>query len=128
YHSTCRKMNEHQALPGLLTALHFAAEKHRLQRRKDPDASPYINHLIEVASLLSNTGGVSDLDLLQAAVLHDVLEDTDTTADELEARFGKRVRLLVEEVTDDQSLQEAEQKRKQVEHAPQLSVAAKHLK
>ncbi len=121
-------MNENDSLPGLLTALRFTAERHRFQRRKDPDASPYINHLIEVALILSTTGGVSDLDVLQAAVLHDVLEDTDTMADELEARFGARVRLLVEEVTDDQSLPKADQKRLQVEHAPQLSVAAKQLK
>jgi (p)ppGpp synthase/HD superfamily hydrolase len=122
------KMTHNDPLAELLTAVRFAAEKHRLQRRKDPDASPYINHLIEVASILSITGGVSDLNLLQAAVLHDTLEDTDTTADELQARFGARVRFLVEEVTDDQNLPEAEQKRQQVEHAPQLSIDAKQLK
>ena len=69
---------------GLLKALHFAADKHRDQRRKDEEASPYINHPIEVAELLARVGGVTDLVTLQGAILHDTIEDTDTTPDELE--------------------------------------------
>lgn len=121
-------MTGNDALAELLTAFQFAAEKHRRQRRKDPDASPYINHLIEVATNLATIGGVRDLEWLQAAALHDVLEDTDTTAEELQDRFGEAVRRLVEEVTDDPALPKAEQKRLQVERAPRLSVGAKQLK
>ena len=112
----------------LLTALHFAADKHRDQRRKDEEASPYINHPIEVAELLARVGGVKDLVTLQGAILHDTIEDTNTTAEELEAAFGKEVRQVVEEVTDDQAVDKADRERLQIEHAPHLSERAKHVK
>jgi guanosine-3',5'-bis(diphosphate) 3'-pyrophosphohydrolase len=112
----------------LLTALHFAADKHRDQRRKDEDASPYINHPIEVAELLARVGGVKDLVTLQGAILHDTIEDTNTTAEELEAAFGKDVRTVVEEVTDDKTLDKADRKRLQIEHAPHVSERAKLIK
>lgn len=115
-------------LEGLFAALHFAADKHRDQRRKGECASPYINHPIEVAELLVRVGGVTDFRILQAAVLHDTLEDTQATAEELEARFGATVRGLVEEVTDDKSLPKAERKRLQVQHAPSLSAGARQIK
>jgi guanosine-3',5'-bis(diphosphate) 3'-pyrophosphohydrolase len=112
----------------LLYALEFAAEKHRDQRRKGVDASPYINHAIRVARLLADVGAVSDIDILQAAVLHDTLEDTRTTGDELEVRFGPAVRRLVEEVTDDKRLPDAERKRLQIVHAGGLSDGARLIK
>jgi (p)ppGpp synthase/HD superfamily hydrolase len=112
----------------LLQALQFSAERHRDQRRKDESASPYINHLIQVASVLANVGGVTDISVLVAAILHDTIEDTATNAVEIEARFGREVRLLVEEVTDDKRLAKAERKRLQVEHAPRLSLGAKLIK
>ncbi len=112
----------------LLAALHFAADRHRWQRRKDPDASPYINHPIAVAELLARVGGVTDVDVLVAAVLHDTVEDTETTLEELEVRFGARVRGIVAEVTDDKSLHWEERKRRQVEHAPHASREAKLVK
>ena len=115
-------------LTALLTALHFAADKHRDQRRKSREACPYINHPIEVAEILSRVGGVTDLATLQAAILHDTIEDTQTSGDELEARFGVEVRRLVEEVSDDQRLPKAERKRLQIEHAPHLSPKAKLIK
>jgi (p)ppGpp synthase/HD superfamily hydrolase len=115
-------------LTALLTALHFAADKHRDQRRKSRDACPYINHPIEVAEILSRVGGITDLATLQAAILHDTIEDTQTTSEELESRFGAEVRRLVEEVTDDQRLPKAERKRLQIEHAPHLSKKAKLIK
>ena len=108
-------------LPGVLAALEFAAERHRDQRRKGTEAAPYINHPIAVTRLLADVGGVSDPVLLQAAILHDTVEDTDTTLDELEARFGPEVRRVVEEVTDDKSLPRRERKRLQVARAPQRS-------
>jgi (p)ppGpp synthase/HD superfamily hydrolase len=113
---------------GLLGALHFAAGKHRDQRRKDSDASPYINHPIQVAELISRVGGVSDLATLQAAILHDTVEDTETTFEELEEMFGKEVTGLVKEVTDDKGLKNETRKRLQIEHAPHLSPKAKHIK
>ncbi len=113
---------------GLLSALHFAALKHSKQRRKGVDASPYINHPITVAELLARVAGVNDRLTLQAAILHDTLEDTETTAAELDQNFGTKVRRLVEELTDDKSLPGAERKQLQVEHAPQLSSAAKLIK
>lgn len=118
-------MNEHV---GLLRALAFAAEKHRDHRRKDVNASPYINHLIAVARVLAEEGGVTDEDLLVAAVLHDSVEDTKTTYAELEEHFGKRVAAIVREVTDDQMLAKEERKRLQEEDAPRASAQAKQLK
>ena len=122
-------MNTEQSVPGtLLTALQFASAKHRNQRRKDADASPYINHPIAVAHLLATTGEVSDIATLTAAVLHDTIEDTKTTPEELEAEFGAEVRHLVEEVTDDKELGKHVRKQLQIEHAPGLSPSAKMIK
>ncbi len=112
----------------LLTALRFAARKHRTQRRKDVDASPYINHPIEVATVLATRGRIRDLPTLLAAVLHDTLEDTETTLEELEQTFGPEVRALVVEVSDDKRLPKAERRRRQVEHAPLKSTKAKIIK
>lgn len=112
----------------LLRATHFAAEKHRHQRRKDADASPYVNHPIEVAQVLASVGQVGDVTTLVAAVLHDTIEDTETKAEEIEELFGAEVRTLVEEVTDDKRLPKTERKRLQVEHASQASCRAKMIK
>jgi guanosine-3',5'-bis(diphosphate) 3'-pyrophosphohydrolase len=112
----------------LLKALAFSAEKHRHQRRKDVEESPYINHPIEVANILANIGGITDPTVLVAAVLHDTIEDTETTTEELEASFGSEVRWLVEAVTDDKSLPKAERKRLQVEHASGAPHEAKLIK
>jgi len=112
----------------LLRALAFAAHKHRDQRRKDPAASPYINHPIALADVLVNEGGVTDVEVLCAALLHDTVEDTDTTPQEIEHAFGARVARIVAEVTDDQALSKAERKRLQVERAAGLSSEAKLVK
>ncbi len=108
-------------LTALLQALRFAADKHRDQRRKGAAASPYINHPIEVATVLAEIGGIKDIDVLRAAVLHDTIEDTDTTGAELESLFGARVRSLVEEVTDDKKLPKAVRKQLQIDHAPHMT-------
>lgn len=108
----------------LLHALHFAADKHRDQRRKGESASPYINHPIEVAETLARFG-VTDAVTLQAAVLHDTIEDTETTPRELEDVFGAEVRTVVMQVTDDKSLPKWERKERQVATAPTLSHRAK---
>jgi guanosine-3',5'-bis(diphosphate) 3'-pyrophosphohydrolase len=112
----------------LFRALAFAAHKHRDQRRKDAEASPYINHPIALAEVLAGEGGVSDVEVLAAALLHDTIEDTATTAEELHAEFGGRIAAMVEEVTDDQSLPKADRKRLQIEHAPDLSPGARLVK
>lgn len=121
-------MEQLNAVEMVLRALDFAAGKHRDQRRKDVEASPYINHPIEVAELLARVGGVTDIVTLQGALLHDTIEDTRTTAEELEAEFGSAVRRVVEEVTDDKTLPKAERKRRQIEHSPHLSERAQQIK
>jgi guanosine-3',5'-bis(diphosphate) 3'-pyrophosphohydrolase len=115
--------------PGLLfDALAFAAHKHRAQRRKDKEASPYINHPIALADVLANEGGVVDPVTLCAALLHDTIEDTKTTYKELHKAFGKEIADVVMEVTDDKSLRKTVRKRRQIEHAPYLSRRAKLVK
>jgi guanosine-3',5'-bis(diphosphate) 3'-pyrophosphohydrolase len=111
----------------LLQALVFASRKHRLQRRKDQRASPYINHAIDVAAILADCG-VADTVTLQAAILHDTIEDTETTGEELQELFGPLVRRIVEEVTDDKALPSRERKHLQVLEAPDLSPQAKLVK
>jgi guanosine-3',5'-bis(diphosphate) 3'-pyrophosphohydrolase len=112
----------------LLDAVLFAAERHRNQRRKDAEASPYINHPIALAHLLATVGGVTDLAVLQAAVLHDTIEDTETTEAELRVRFGDEVTGIVLEVTDDKALPKQRRKELQVEHAPHKSRGAALVK
>lgn len=112
----------------ILKALNFAAGKHNDQRRKDSQSSPYINHLIGVAETLWSVGDVRDESLLVAAILHDTLEDTDTSSDEIRTEFGEEVLAIVLEVTDDKSLPKQTRKQLQVEHAPHKSDKAKLLK
>lgn len=121
-------MTNNADTPSLLKALAFAAEKHRDQRRKDVCASPYINHPIALANILVNEGGVLDIDVICAALLHDTIEDTETSPDELEAEFGEKIRAIVMDVTDDKQLSKQARKRLQVEHAALASPAAKLVK
>jgi guanosine-3',5'-bis(diphosphate) 3'-pyrophosphohydrolase len=115
-------------LPRLLEALDFAAERHSAQRRKGPDAAPYINHLIEVAMLVAGVGKVQDVEVLIAAVLHDVLEDTPTTAEEVEQRFGARVRGLVEALSDNKSLPRPRRRELTLEALPATEPLVKIIK
>ena len=119
---------DHEQLSLLVTAAAFAARKHKNQRRKDDAASPYINHPLALADVLVNEAGVSDLDTIVAALLHDTIEDTETTAAEIEDAFGPRIRSVVEEVTDDSGLAKAARKQAQIDHAPQLSEPARAIK
>ena len=112
----------------LLKALAFAAERHSRQRRKDVDASPYINHPIALANVLANEAGIDEVEVLAAAVLHDTLEDTETTIADLDAAFGPRISSIVLEVSDDKSLPKAVRKQLQIDLAPQLSHQAKLVK
>jgi (p)ppGpp synthase/HD superfamily hydrolase len=104
----------------LLKALAFAAHKHSDQRRKDVESSPYINHPISLASILCNEGHVTDTEVICAALLHDTVEDTDTTAEELEQEFSPAIRHIVMDVTDDKTLGKAERKQRQVDHAAHI--------
>lgn len=111
-----------------LQAIKFSADKHRDQRRKDVPASPYINHPIEVADVLWTIGGVYDIVTIVGALLHDTIEDTDTSHEEIRVNFGEEVLTLVLEVSDDRRLPKAERKLKQIKTAPLLSARAKQLK
>ena len=113
----------------ILTGVQFASYKHRNQRRKNKKRTPYINHPIAVAHLLRTVAGVTDSPTLIAALLHDTLEDTETTRKELFTTFGGvEILELVEEVTDDKTLKKSARKQGQIDHAPKLSYRAKMIK
>jgi guanosine-3',5'-bis(diphosphate) 3'-pyrophosphohydrolase len=112
----------------LMAALDFAARTHKDQRRKDADASPYINHPIALANILANEGHVTDLETICGALLHDTIEDTETTEAELVATFGPSIAGIVVEVTDDKVLEKSARKQAQIDHAPHLSTKAKAVK
>lgn len=120
--------NTGNPMGAFVKAVAFAADKHRNQRRKDAEASPYINHPIALANVLANEGGVDDVTVLCAAVLHDTIEDTETTPEELQAIFGPKVASVVMDVTDDKSVEKSVRKQRQVEHAPHISKEAKLVK
>ncbi|QIK38516.1 bifunctional (p)ppGpp synthetase/guanosine-3',5'-bis(diphosphate) 3'-pyrophosphohydrolase [Caldichromatium japonicum] len=110
----------------LTEALVFAAARHRDQRRKDADRSPYINHPIALLQVLLVEARIQGPpEVLIAALLHDILEDTATRPEELAERFGAEIRDLVLELTDDKSLPKAERKRLQIERAAGLSPKAR---
>ena len=112
----------------IIKATQFAADKHRGQTRKDAANTPYINHPVAVAHLLSQHAGIRDVNVIVAALLHDTVEDTDTTVDDIEEQFGREVRDIVIEVTDDKSLPSPRRKQLQIEHAAGLSHAARLVK
>ena len=112
----------------ILKAIRFVAEKHSNQRRNDSKSSPYINHPIRVAEILWTIGEVRDDTLLVASVLHDTVEDTDTSPDEITREFGEAVLSLVLEVTDDKSLPKQVRRQQQIETAPHATHPAKMLK
>lgn len=112
----------------IFKSLEFASIKHRDQRRKDAEASPYINHPIALAKVLTAEGGVTDANVICGAILHDTIEDTETTFEELVAAFGETIAKIVQEVTDDKKLPKEVRKRLQIEHAPHASNQAKLVK
>ena len=130
----------------IISATNFAAIKHKDQKRKDPEGTPYINHPVGVAYILTEVGktplyldksknwyfsniqaGIDDVEVIQGAILHDTVEDTDTTLDEIEAEFGKAVRDIVDEVTDDKDLEKLERKRLQIVHAKNASEKVRQI-
>jgi guanosine-3',5'-bis(diphosphate) 3'-pyrophosphohydrolase len=119
---------DHPSFSLVVEALAFAAERHRDQRRKDPARTPYINHPIALVRVLYLEARIQDPLVLCAALLHDTVEDTGTTCEEIEARFGLAVREVVMEVTDDKRLPKTERKRLQVLHAARASEPARLVK
>jgi len=119
---------ESNDLKKLMHALEFASRKHKDQRRKDVDASPYINHPISLANILCNEAHVADVDVICGALLHDTVEDTDTTSEELEKEFGKKICNIVMDVTDDKTLGKQARKQAQIDHAAHASGEAKLVK
>lgn len=109
-------------------AAEFAARRHSGMSRKGRGNEPYINHLAEVANLLADATDGADAELVAAGWLHDTVEDTDTTREELAEKFSERVAALVVEVTDDMNLSQTERRQKQVEDAPHKSAGAKLIK
>ena len=122
-------MTQETELKLLIKALTFAANKHRNQRRKNVDAFPYINHPISLVNILCNEVHITDINVICSALLHDTVEDTETTEEELTEHFGQEISSIVMEVTDDQSIT-VRQKRKQlqIDNANHISEPAKILK
>ena len=118
----------HQELSLLVKATSFAAQKHKDQRRKDDASSPYINHPVALADVLVHEAGIIDLQTIVAALLHDTIEDTQTTPEEIELHFGATIRSVVEEVSDDKSLGKQACKQMQIVKAPGLSSRARAVK
>lgn len=123
-----RELTNAELLSIVIKCANFAAIKHKDQRRKDENETPYINHPIGVANILVQEGNIHDPVVIIAALLHDTVEDTDTTFEEIETQFGTEVCNIVKEVTDDKSLPKAERKRLQIENAPKCSHKAKLIK
>ena len=120
-------MNGAESLRRIAQALDFAVRAHEGQRRKDGRRAPFVNHVADVARRVSESPDIDEATLL-AALLHDVMEKTAATRNEVEGLFGADVAGVVAELTDDETLPRREQKRRQVEHAPALSPRAKRVK
>lgn len=122
-------MDAAEASAKLIKCINFAAIKHRDQRRLDAEKTPYINHPIGVAHILTEEAKLTDdINVIQAALLHDTVEDTDTTFEELREVFGDDVTNLVQEATDDKSLPYRERKRLQIETAAHHTPRARLVK
>lgn len=105
----------------LVRAMRFAVYKHRLQRRKNKDQESYAVHPFSVEEKLERAG-VRDENILCAAVLHDTVEDTEASIEEIRKEFGEEVAGIVSEVTDDKSLPKYQRKLNQIEKAKTISV------
>jgi (p)ppGpp synthase/HD superfamily hydrolase len=112
----------------VLRAADTAARWHVHQRRKGIAQEPYINHLLEVASLVAEATGGTDPNVVIAALLHDAIEDQGVTPELLAGKFGEYVANIVMEVSDDKALPKEDRKRKQVERAGKKSLEAKLIK
>jgi guanosine-3',5'-bis(diphosphate) 3'-pyrophosphohydrolase len=109
-------------------AIKFASAKHQFQSRKGKSKPPYINHLIDVSYILHNVGSIKDEEVLAASILHDTIEDTDTSYNELKINFNERIANMVLDLTDDKTLSAIERKRQQVITAPKIHKLSKLIK
>ncbi|MCV6595652.1 MAG: HD domain-containing protein [Mangrovicoccus sp.] len=117
-----------QNITELTRALAYAARAHANQRRKGAAQEPYINHLIEVMDLVAGATGGEDTELLIAALMHDVIEDTAITAEELTDAFGPRVTRIVQANSDDMTLPKAERKRQRIANMAHKAADARIVK
>merc|ERR1712062_137362 len=120
--------SEKLTMEDVMKAADFAARKHKDQRRKNKSATPYINHPLGVANILTSEGKISDPIVIQAALLHDTVEDTDTTIEEIGDVFGDKIKQIVAEVTDDKALPKQTRKQVQIDTAHKKSPEAKLVK
>jgi guanosine-3',5'-bis(diphosphate) 3'-pyrophosphohydrolase len=112
----------------IMKAANFAAEKHKRQCRNDAGRTPYINHPLAVANILMNEAGIHDEAIIVAALLHDTVEDTEATVEELAREFGLVTSITVMDVSDDKREPKAVRKQQQISHAAKLCDAAKQVK
>jgi len=108
--------------------IHFVAQKHYGQYRKNADRTPYIVHPLRVVMILWDEAKIRDKSVLQAALLHDTLEDTNMTEEEIKNLCGPKVLKIVKEVTNDPNLSGVQNKQRQIDHAPKMSYEAKLVK
>jgi (p)ppGpp synthase/HD superfamily hydrolase len=112
----------------IFRALSYAAQQHATHKRKGREALPYINHPIKVSTIITQYVPDASNELIAAAVLHDVVEDSETTVEDLKNMFGATIASIVEEVSDDKFLPKKEAKQKQIQNAPHLSHNAKLIR
>ncbi|PXF48536.1 Guanosine-3',5'-bis(diphosphate) 3'-pyrophosphohydrolase MESH1 [Gracilariopsis chorda] len=116
-----------QSVALLVRAMDYSAEKHKDQRRKNSNKHPYINHPVRVARRLIDAE-INDVSIIAAALLHDTVEDTDATKEEIKNLFGAEIASIVDEVSDDKTLPKEVRKQLQIQHAPSISPQAKAIK
>ena len=111
----------------IFDALDFAADKHRLQTRKNKAKTPYISHPIGVAYNVMHFGEVKDAEIIMGALLHDTVEDTQTTLEELTKTFNAQVSSYVRELTNDKAMAQVERKRAAVIQAADKSAGGAQI-
>ncbi len=121
-------INPSNQIHSVLSAANFAAQRLSAQKRNGDAGEPYVNHLIEVAELVSSVVQEADTNVVIAALLHDTVEDVGVSEAELAERFGEDVVKLVAEVSDDKTLAKLVRKQLQIEHASNLSIGAQTIK
>ncbi|EFO18322.1 hypothetical protein LOAG_10172 [Loa loa] len=109
----------------IIEAVDLAARRHRQQRRKDAAQTPYVNHPIGVAYILTSEGQITDTTTIIAAILHDIVEHTKTTDEEIRKMFGDEIADIVKECTMVRSMKREARMKSELEKASKLSHKAK---